>query len=95
MGGRAAAAADAKMIPILLRDVVAMGRRGRRWRAMTRTLPPPHVNGSNNGSGSCGEALCLLLLLLAAAAVARGQRHGDYGNNGDDNGNNTMHSDGG
>jgi hypothetical protein len=95
MGGRTAAAADAKMILILLRDVAAMGRRGRlRW-AATRALPPPHVDGSNNGGGSCGEAPCSLLSSLAAAAAARGRRHGDDGDNGDDDGNDAMHSDGG
>ncbi len=95
MGGRTAAAANAKMILILLRDVAAMGRKRRRWWAATRTLPPPHVEGGNNGGGSCGEAPCSLLSSLAAAVVAQGRCHGDDGDNGDDDGNDAIHSDGG
>jgi hypothetical protein len=92
--GKTAAAANAEMIPIFLRDAAAMGQRGQRRRAATQALPRPHVNSINNGGGGCSGAPCLLLSSLAAA-VAWGRRHGDNGNNKDDNGNNSMHSDSG
>jgi hypothetical protein len=53
---------------------------------------PPHIDGSNDGSGGCGGAPCSLLSSLAVAA-ARGQRHGDDGDNGDNDGNDGVHSD--
>jgi hypothetical protein len=95
MGGRIAAAddADAAMIAILLEDVAAMGQRGQQWRAATSALPPSHVDGSNDGK-RLQSAPCLLLLLLAAAA-AQGRRHGDDGDNGNDDGNDGVHSNGG
>jgi hypothetical protein len=68
-GGRTAAAVDAKMIPILLGDAEAMGQRGGQWQAATHVPPPLHVNGSNDGGGSCGGAPCSLLSLSAAVAA--------------------------
>jgi hypothetical protein len=76
-GGRTAAADNAEMIPILLRDAAAIGRRGKRRRAAKRALPPPTLTAATAS---------------LAATAAQGERHGD---DGDNDGNNSVHSDSG
>jgi hypothetical protein len=58
-GGRNAAAVNAKMIPILLGDAVAMGRRGRQRRATRRTLPPPMLMAATMAAAvAAGRCAC-------------------------------------
>ncbi len=57
--------------------------------------PPPHIYGSNNGSGGCRGVPCLLPSLVAAAV--QGQCHGDNADNGNDDrnySNDGVHSNG-